>query len=191
MITATSNIQTAIKNILNKLSVVTAPDEMLREVAVNMLGEVKQRIHVKGEDATGNKIGVYSDGYMKVRTGDFANATKVTRGKNAGKRKDAGIFTKGKNAFSNVETKKANPRPRYNRTNDTKVVISLTRQMENDFSVIATAKGYGLGYSNPENAKKVEYVEETYKKKIFALTKEEKEKAAQIAGDFIKNKLNG
>jgi phage gpG-like protein len=183
MITATSNIQTAIKNILNKLSVVTAPDELLREVAVNMLGEVKQRIHVKGEDATGNKIGVYSDGYMKVRTGDFANATKVSRGKNAGKRKDSGTKTKGVSAGTE--------RPRYNRTNDSKVVISLTRQMENDFSVIATAKGYGLGYSNPENTKKVGYVEETYKKKIFALTKEEKEKAAQIAGDFIKNKLNG
>ena len=42
---------------------------------------------------------------------------------------------------------------KYNRTSDTKVIFSLTRQMENDFSVVAanpikTSTGYGLGFKS-------------------------------------------
>lgn len=49
----------------------------------------------------------------------------------------------------------------YNRTCDTKMIFSLTRQMENDFfltesDLIKTSTGYGLGFKNLFNAEKAE-----------------------------------
>ncbi len=80
---------------------------------------------------------------------------------------------------------------KYNRTGDSKVISSLTRQMENDFSVIATSNGYGLGYKNPENYAKTFFVEATYGKKIFALTSEEEQQAIKVAAATIHKILNG
>jgi phage gpG-like protein len=192
----TTNLTTITNRMLKKLSEVGATDQLLRTVASNMLPEVKQRIHVHGQDSTGGQIGNYSEGYMRVRTGNFKNAERFSRGKNKGQLKNAGRFTKGKNleAFDTNEGDLiiiGQVRPRFNRTSDTKVVISLTRQMENDFSVIATSKGYGLGYKNPENALKVDYVEETYKKKIFALSPTDKEKVREIAKNYVTTTLRG
>ena len=136
-------------------------DGVMRVVASSMLAVVHDRIHEQGLNAEGGQIGSYSPGYIKVRTNDFLSKT-IVRG-----------------------PKKGQARPVYNRTSDTKVVISLTRQMENDFKVIATDKGYGLGYSNEENVKKVGYVEATYGEKIFALTDAEIETAIGVAKDEI------
>ncbi len=81
-------------------------------------------------------------------------------------------------------------RPKYNRTADTKVIASLTRQMENDLSVIPVGKGYGIGYNNPLNYQKSQWVEQTYKKKIWALTEGEKELIVTVANEFISNALH-
>lgn len=69
------------------------------------------------------------------------------------------IHEDGKNAsgtaigtYSNSYLKQREKR--YNRSSDTKVVISLTRQLENDWSVIATSRGYGIGFKNPFNVQK-------------------------------------
>lgn len=150
-------------------------DSVLRGTATSMLGVVKSRIHEQGKDAEGGNIGTYTPGYMEVRTGQFKTNAKFSKGKNKGETKPTGVFTKGKN--------KGNQRPNYNRTSDTKVVISLTRQMENDFTVIATENGYGLGYLNALNFNKAGWVEETYKKKIFSLTPDENTQAGVIAND--------
>lgn len=50
---------------------------------------------------------------------------------------------------------------KYNRTSDTKMIFSLTRQMENDLGLCANDPiklndGYGIGFKNPLNAKKAE-----------------------------------
>ena len=157
-------------------------DVIMRNVATTLLAVVHDRIHEKGLNAEGSPIGTYSAGYMKVRTGNFANSSRVTRGNNKGKVKDSGTFVRGE--------KKGEARPRYNRTADTKVVASLTRQMENDFKVIATEEGYGLGYSNPENFKKAGYVEATYDEVIFSLTPDEQQLAGTIASNELAKLLN-
>jgi len=83
-----------------------------------------------------------------------------------------------KTGVFNGEEKVGTARPNYNRTADTKVILSLTRQMENDLSVVETSGGYGIGYLNPDNLKKARWCEETYKKKILSkLTTEEIELA--------------
>lgn len=183
MITIETNMNSVVASMTQKLNSVNLFDQMLRTIATNTLAAMKQRIHKDGKDSSGNQIGTYSDGYMAVRTGVFKTNEVYKSGKNKGKQKPVGVFTKGAN--------KGEPRPRYNRTADTKVIISLTRQMENDMTVIPTENGYGIGYLNNDNALKVGYVEHTYAKDIFALTEQEKQIAIDTAKEFVNNKLNG
>lgn len=197
-INVTSNLGRITGNLRAKLiELQQNPDPMLRTVALAVLPEMKKRVHVEGKDSSGQQIGIYSPGYMKVRTGDFKNAKRYTRGKNEGKLKDAGTFTdrtihldKQTGVFTGEE-KVGMARPKYNRTNDPKVILSLTRQMENDLSVVESGTGYGIGYTNPENFKKAGYCEATYKKKILSqLTKEEKELGRTVGEAYVSNFLN-
>ena len=181
MITITTNLDKTFLNISEQLRSAISPDTLLRHVAVNMLPVVRDRIHVEGLDAENTQIGTYSPGYMKVRTGVFTTNEKFKKGKNKGATKPTGVFTKGK--------KKGQPRPQYNRTNDTKVVASLTSEMENDFSVINQGDKYGLGFKADNNFNKSQFVDATYKKKIWTLTPKENEMTIQLAVDLINDKI--
>ena len=70
-----------------------------------------------------------------------------------GKRADGQPIGTYSNSYLNYRVKKKN------RENDGKVVLSLTRNMENDFQVIATDTGYGLGFNNPDNVKKADWLQ--------------------------------
>lgn len=191
MINYNSNISAVIKAKLEQIQALqNNPDQVLRTVAMAVLPELKNRVHVEGKDSSGNPIGTYSPGYMKVRTGNYQNAGRVSRGANKGKLKDAGKFTKGTNIkiFGTIvedTSKVGTARPRYNRTADPKVILSLTRQMENDLSVVPSGNGYGIGYLNPHNFQKAQWCEETYGKPILSkLTPAEKELVKKTAEEF-------
>lgn len=200
MINYNSNIKVVIQAKLEQIQALrNNPDPILRTVAMAVLPELKNRVHVEGKDSSGGRIGTYSPGYMVLRTGAYQNADKISRGKNKGKLKNAGVFTKkgatfftqedaetvtSKKAFVKIESQNI-ARPQYHRSGDTSVILSLTRQMENDLSVVATGNGYGIGYINPLNLKKARWCELTYKKKILSkLTKEEIELAKKTAVEF-------
>lgn len=167
------------------------PDPVLRTVALAILPELRHRVHVEGKDSAGNQIGTYSPGYMVLRTGAYKNADKVSRGPNKGKLKNAGKYTRGLDirAYGSIvedTPKEGKARPQYHRSGDTKVILSLTRQMENDLSVISTGKGYAIGYLNPLNLQKAFWNEETYNKKILSkLTADERALAIKAAKDFL------
>ncbi len=164
-------------------------DAMLRAVASNILPKMRQRVHVEGLDADGSQIGTYSAAYMKVRTGNYGNS-----GKN-----DSGFYTKGQSAVYDVKSKKAvkykankktggsgsSMRPRYNRDNDTKVILSLTSQMEQHLIVIQTSDGYGLGYENEFDYNKAVWNEARYKKPIWALSVEELDNMEDTINQFL------
>ncbi|MDR1221337.1 MAG: hypothetical protein LBL07_00455 [Tannerella sp.] len=161
-------------------------DALCFEIATSLNGDIRHRVHVDGLAADGSKIGTYSKGYMKVRSGNYDDAERFKRdskktGKKAGDFKDkkkkggAGVFTKG--------PRKGQPRPVYNRKDEKDVVLSLTRQMENDMKNtgnIPVEGGYGIGYSNEHNYNKAMWVEETYDKKIWDFTEKEKQTAIDI-----------
>lgn len=155
---------------------------VLRNVAVSMHPVVRSRIHTDGIAADGSPIGTYSKGYMSVRTGVYKSNESFSKGKKKGETKPTGVFTKGKS--------KGAERPKYNRTADTKVILSLTGEMEKGLEVMATEKGFGLGYPVEHNLEKAKWTEETYSKKIFALTEEEKNNAVQIAQAYTTQLLN-
>lgn len=176
------------------------PDPILKACALALLPEVKKRVHVNGQDSSGNQIGTYSEGYMVVRTGNYKDAAKFKRGPKAGKYKDQKSQAKGdagkysgrtirldKNTGVFTGTfREGENRETFNRGDSTKVILSLTTQMENDFSVIATDDGYGLGYNNKHNYDKAIWCEETYGKKILTqLTDQELELVEQTANDFL------
>ena len=198
MISIRIDIGKTISKYQNVISAIQDKDKMLRSCAAGVLPVMKDRIHVKGLDSEEKPIGTYSEGYMKVRTGNFVNAKKFTKGKNKGKLKDAGVRTKkrvltpfGKTgyAFTNIEAEGI-ARKKYNRSGDTKKIYSLERQMENDFSVQATDKGYGLGFNNPYNAQKAEWVQEQDKKIVYKLSEKESKLAVDIAIGYIQ-KITG
>lgn len=155
--------------------------EVFRRLAAELIPMVHQRVHVDGKAANGQQIGTYSNAYLKLRTGDYGNAAKFSRGKNTGKRKDAGAVTKGDNAGAS--------RPRYNRSNESKVVLSLTRQMESDYAVVATDDGWGIGFNNTHNADKARWNDKRYGPTIYELSKEEMNYAAERAAALLAQEL--
>lgn len=171
-----SNASKVIKVLIQNINGVEA-DVVARACATAVLPEMKQRIHVEGKDSKGGQIGTYSNAYMKVRTGNFTNSGRKSKGANKGALKDSGTYTKGNAA--------ATARPKYNRTADTKVVLSLTRQMENDMGVVAAGKSYGIGFKNKLNYDKSIWCEETYNKDIYKLTPQELELVRTTAKGFI------
>lgn len=79
---------------------------------------------------------------------------------------------------------------KYKRDASTKVIVSLTRQLENNWSVIATTNGYGIGFSNPFNLQKARWVEEIKDKTIFNLTKSEQQYAVERINELITDALS-
>ena len=70
-----------------------------------------------------------------------------------GKRADGQLIGQYSNAYLKYRVKKKN------RENDSKVVLSLNRNLENDTQVVATETGYGIGFNNPENVKKADWLQ--------------------------------
>jgi hypothetical protein len=158
-------------------------DAMLSQIATEMVPVLRKRVHEDGEDATGSKIGNYSKSYMSVRTGIYKSNDVYKSGPRKGQRKPQGVYTKGK--------QKGQPRPQYNRTSDTKIILSLTRQTENDMKAIPTTIGWGIGYSNPDNYDKIIWNEQRYGKKILtALTDQEDKQVEELALDYVDNIIN-
>lgn len=80
-------------------------------------------------------------------------------------------------------------RKKYNRGKSKKVIASLTRQMEKDYAAVATKAGYGIGFHNDFNFDKMQFVQETYGKKISDLTTEERRTAEELIEDLVNKTL--
>jgi len=179
MATIKSNIGEVTEAIKDKLAKLGDKEYIPRTLSFDLIDLMTKRIHIDGKAADDSQIGTYSKGYMVVRTGGYKNASK----------KNAGAFQKGAKAFSDVATKKANIRPNYNRSADTKIIVSLTRQLENDWNVIATDDGYGIGFLNSHNFDKARWVEAIKKKKIFFLAPTEQQYVNETVNTLVKDAL--
>lgn len=168
--------------------------ELLRPVAEDLLSEMQHRIHVEGKGENDQPIGSYSNQYLKFRNGAYKNSLK----------NDAGFFTKGKNAVYDIKTKKAiklkntkenkhlgdTMREHYKRGWDPKIVVSLSRALEEDWSVVPTDRGWGIGFKNIHNAQKMRWVEERKGKSIAAPTEGETQYAIDMLNELVDEKIN-
>lgn len=98
------------------------------------------------------------------------------------------IHTEGKrangSALGTYSSKYMKEREKNNRTADRKVVASLTRQMENDFTVVAAGASVGLGFKNTENFKKAGYIEFMYPG-TYDLSDDENDIVIEAANNYI------
>lgn len=170
-----SNLDEVIQLISERLDNIQIK-EMTALQASTVMGAMIKRIHVEGKDSNGSGIGTYTPAYMKVRTGLYSDSKPAKKGV-----KSAGVKTKGAN--------KGGQRPKYQRSSDTKVILSLTRRMQQDMIIVPFENGCGIGYTGEESFKKSQYNELTYNKKIFNLTKEERELIFEIGQEYINEKL--
>ena len=81
-------------------------------------------------------------------------------------------------------------RKRAGRGQDPKVIVSLTRQLENNWSVLETPNGYGIGFTNPFNAQKLGWVEEAKGREISNLTESELNYAFERINELVADALN-
>lgn len=169
-------------DIATRMKLLKEKDYLLRPVAIETIANMKDRIHEKGQGSDQAQIGTYSSEYMRLRTGTYINSGVYKSGKRKGETKDSGAFTRG--------AKKGQARPKYNRSVDTKVIVSLTRQLENDWSVLATETGYGIGFNNPLNTKKAGWVEKVKNRVIFKLTETEMKYIVDRLNQLTNNALN-
>lgn len=155
-----SNINQVVLQIKTIIDQKLDPDKYLRELSTNRLADIKRRVHEDGIATDGSKIGTYSAEYMKRRTNTGFKSSVVVRGDDKGQKRTP---TNGKG---------------FNRTQDTDVVISLTRELELSLAVIPTPLNYKVAYLLPltdNNRSKVKLMEEKYNKKIWQLTEQELE----------------
>ena len=89
--------------------------------------------------------------------------------------------------YSNGYMKK---RAEYGRGKDRKVIVSLTRKLEQDWQVIATTKGYGIGFNSPTNRDKARWVEAQKKRIIFNLSEPEKQYIRERIQDLVNGAIN-
>ena len=77
-------------------------------------------------------------------------------------------------------------RARHKRTEpQNKVVVALTSKLENDWTVVPTEKGYGIGFLTDLSAKKARWVEGNFGKDIFSLSAAEEKFAFKRLNELI------
>lgn len=136
--------------------------------------------------AIADKLKVLKDKEYLLRPVSLGLIDKMTlRIHEQGKASDGGLI--GNYSKSYLKRRQKQP---YNRKGDTKIIVSLTRQLENDWSVIATNKGYGIGFKNPFNLQKARWVEQGQKREIFSLSAEEEKYASDYLNELVSNALN-
>lgn len=183
-----TNLSEVLSNIGQGLKTIMDPNYLLRPLAIETIPLMTERIHKEGKASDGGQIGTYSNGYLKVRSGQFRNAGKKNSGVKT-KQRVATPFGSLKYVYLNIEGDKIK-RENYNRGSDTKVIVSLTRQLENNWSVMETQKGYGIGFTNPFNADKLRWVEEQKGKVIGHLTTEELEYVSVRLNELVADALS-
>jgi hypothetical protein len=101
-----------------------------------------------------------------------------------GESSDGGQIGTYNNSYLKLRQKK------YKRDASGKIIVSLTRQLENNWSVIATQNGYGIGFTNPFNLQKARWVEEVKGKAIFKLSKSEQQYSVDRINELVADALN-
>lgn len=147
----------------------------LSDVTSSLIGRLKAVADPNGEvrDKMLRTIALDTAAQMKVRIHQ------------EGKNSEGGNIGEYSNAYLKV-------REKNRRGRDKKVILSLTRQMENDFGIVAGsgATGYALGFKNPDNADKAGWAEDRYGG-IYKPTEVEVAHMRVVAEQFITDVLNG
>lgn len=81
-------------------------------------------------------------------------------------------------------------RQEYGRGQSRKIIVALTSQLEQDWALLATDNGYGIGFNNVFNAQKLRWVEEQKSKIIANLAAGEKQYISERLQELVNGALN-
>jgi hypothetical protein len=101
-----------------------------------------------------------------------------------GEASDGGQIGTYNNSYLKLRQKK------YKRDASNTVIVSLTRKLEQDWAVIATQNGYGIGFLNPLSLQKLRWVEAIKDKTIANLSKSEQTYAVDRINELVADALN-
>jgi hypothetical protein len=157
-------------------------DSIMSQAASSVLPAMSSRIHEQGLSADGDSIGQYSSKSLYVSVGEYPGIAVGTPAGKTGKTK----FKKGKkkgqpHTSRYFEGGYAEFKTDTGLSEGGKVNLVLTGQLRDEFGVVATANGFGLGWSDPEKADRAQALETKYGKKIWALTADEKSNVVALA----------
>jgi hypothetical protein len=71
VITIRTNIVDVVSRLTTKIAALKDKERIMRSCAIQMTGELRYRIHVAGEDASGKPIGTYTTAYLRLRQKKF------------------------------------------------------------------------------------------------------------------------
>jgi len=147
----------------------------LKDVTSSLIGRLK---------AVADPNGEVRDKMLRTIAFDTAAQMKV-RIHQEGKNSDNTAIGEYSNSYIKI-------REKNRRGTDKKVILSLTRQMENDYGIVggSGATGYALGFKNPDNSQKAEWMEDKYGD-IYKPTQLEVAHMRVVAEQFITDILNG
>ena len=132
-----------LSELIRKTKRLAIHDKVTQRVLASIHEMTDKRIFKEGRSASGKALGTYSKGYQRTRK---KGVLYVRKG------------VKRNNTYPSI----------------TKIILQATSQMNNDYVFLVLPDGnYGSGFNNEKNFDKSEWVESTYKKPIFKLTRAE------------------
>lgn len=81
-------------------------------------------------------------------------------------------------------------RQKAGRGESRKIIVALTSQLEQDWAVLSTDNGYGIGFNNILNAQKARWVEENKGEIIFNLSADEKKYISERLQELVNGAIN-
>lgn len=167
-----------------KINLFVSPENMdtvARIVASTMKAEIGSRIHEEGKAADGSKIGEYNaTDPLYVNPKNQAGISFPTIGK-TGKDTFKGGLKKGQKHKTGYFASYLAFKNAIGRNKIGTVNLSLSGQMSNQFTIIATSGGYGLGWQNTEMRERATHLEAKYGKRIWGLTEDETKTVTETA----------
>lgn len=139
-----------LQNLLRQINKTVRSDKVMRTALTTVLSVHKPRIHDKGMDSSGNKIGTYSANPISI--------SKSKQARNTGKTYFKGGYSEYKSAIGK--------NPGY-------VNLINHGQLQSDYGIVVDGDKYGFGFQNPENFNKSQWMQEKYDKNIYDLSDSE------------------
>jgi hypothetical protein len=152
--------------IMNKIERIVKSEQTNRTALTTSLALHKKRIFNDGKDADGSQIGTYSTSPISI--------AKKNQARNTGKTYFKGGYGEYKSAIGK---------------NPGFVNLRNTDQMMMDYGMVVSGDDYGWGFQNEENYNKSQWMEEKYKKEIFAPSDAEIDLTARTLTAIVESQL--
>lgn len=153
--------------VIRKVNDAIRSDKAVRTAITSVLALQKQRVFASGKDGKEGQIGTYSTKKISI--------SKSRQARNTGKTTFPGGYAEYKSSIGK---------------NPGFVNLDNTGQMKMDYSFhVIGPDTYGLGFNNPENYNKSQWMEEKYKKEIFYQSDKEAQTLTRIIESELGNAL--